>query len=236
MDLEHKIWFDGVCSTDLDVVVSGEKCFTAAERDVTLIDVPGRSGSLVIDNGRYKNCTIQYPAFCRDFINQASSIRTWLTRNTGYCRLQDSYDPDCFRLARCVGPIEFSPGFLNRTATFEMLFDCKPQRYYLDGENAVRLSVSGRIRNRTSFPALPLVTVSGSGEGSLTIGERTVTILSLDGSLTLDSDTKNAYKGTENKNSAIRAAEFPVLNPGENEISWTGGVTGVEIMPRWWTL
>ena len=29
---------------------------------------------------------------------------------------------------------------------------------------------------------------------------------------------------------------FPRLGPGVTEISWTGGVTAVEIVPRWWTL
>ena len=27
--------------------------------------------------------------------------------------------------------------------------------------------------------------------------------------------------------------EFPVLEPGDNSISWTGTVTKVEIVPRW---
>ena len=68
------------------------------------------------------------------------------------------------------------------------------------------------------------------------IGRYTVKLLSIDESLTLDSDTQNAYKGTQNKNNTILAPEFPRLEPGENEISWQGGVEKIEIIPRWWTL
>jgi phage-related protein len=82
----------------------------------------------------------------------------------------------------------------------------------------------------------PLITVYGAGAGTLTAGGRTVQLKSLDGWLTLDCDLQNAYKGTQNKNNTIFAPEFPVLPPGESAVTWTGGVTRVEIIPRWWTL
>lgn len=33
---------------------------SSPERDVNVISVPGRNGDLVIDNGRFKNITIEY--------------------------------------------------------------------------------------------------------------------------------------------------------------------------------
>ena len=71
---------------------------------------------------------------------------------------------------------------------------------------------------------------------SLKIVSYTVEILSLDGYVMLDSDTQNAYKDTLNKNNTISAPEFPVLQPGINNISWDGGIQAVEITPRWWTV
>ena len=29
---------------------------------------------------------------------------------------------------------------------------------------------------------------------------------------------------------------YPTLQPGENTVSWSGGITGVIVTPRWWTL
>ena len=56
------------------------------------------------------------------------------------------------------------------------------------------------------------------------------------GAVVLDSDTQNAYLGAVNLNSTISAPEFPTLPAGESAVRWTGGITGVEIIPRWWTL
>ena len=63
-----------------------------------------------------------------------------------------------------------------------------------------------------------------------------VQIKNLSSSLTLDCELQDAYKGLENHNADISAPEFPVLEAGENRIGWTGGVTHIEIIPRWWTL
>ena len=58
----------------------------------------------------------------------------------------------------------------------------------------------------------------------------------IDGYVTINSDVGLVYKGTENKNSTVNFIEFPTLQVGENIIDWTGGITKVEIIPRWCTL
>ena len=34
----------------------------------------------------------------------------------------------------------------------------------------------------------------------------------------------------------LKNREFPKLVPGSNTISFSGGITSVEIIPRWWTI
>ena len=63
-----------------------------------------------------------------------------------------------------------------------------------------------------------------------------MTISKITSGMILDSLTQNAYLGNSNLNGNISAAEFPVLLPGESRISFTGGVTSLDIVPRWWTL
>lgn len=237
MDTGRALWFDGVCSAEFGIIVSGEQRFDAPERDVTILEIPGRSGHLTIDNGRYKNIDIIYTAGIRcDFLRVENAVRSWLTSPVGYRRLEDSTDPERFRMAMFRGPLRFETGFACDSATFPITFDCAPQRFLKSGEFPAAFSAPGVLYNGTAFAAKPLITVSGSGAGSVTVGGVTVGILSLDGALTLDCDTQNAYSGTQNKNNTISAPVFPALLPGENEISWTGGVIGVEVTPRWWTL
>lgn len=235
--MAHKLWFDGVCSADYGIYISGENSFSAPERDTATVEVPGRNGALVFDNGRYKNVTITYPAIIyRNFAQNVEAAKCWLLGNHGYCILESDYDPLHYRMARYSGPIDFNTWFLNRAATVELTFDCKPQRFLKAGEMPLTMSRAGKVFNPAPFQALPLVTVRGNGAGELHINGVTIQIFALSDYLVVDCDTQNAYKGTENKNGSIYAPAFPVLTPGENAVAWSGGVTSVELTPRWWTL
>lgn len=237
-----KFWFDGQCSAHFGLMVSGSGTYNAPERDVELVAVPGRNGELILDNGRYKNISVSYPiSICRDFPSKAAVARGWLMSKSGYKRLEDGYDPDHFRMAMFKGPIDFDVSFLSRTGEATLTFNCKPQRFLKAGEHAIPMAAPGSLWNPTGFPALPLITVYGTGAGTLTVGERTVEIKALEGHIVLDSDTQNAYYVSEsgtyvNQNGVIYAPEFPVLEAGQTPISWTGDITNIEIIPRWWTL
>lgn len=227
---------EGKSSRDYGIYISGSGTYDAPERDVSTVEIPGRNGNLLIDNGRFKNTSLKYPAFVRKhFKTRTDGAKRWLLKNAGYRRLEDSYHPDEFRLARFAGPLEFDMKFLNRSGECELIFDCKPQRFLKSGE--VWESVTGPITlyNPTGFPALPLIRVYGTA-GILIVGNIQVRIDAIDGYLDLDCDTQNALKGTKNCNGDIYAPDFPVLPEGTTGVSFSGGITRIEIQPRWWKL
>ena len=85
------------------------------------------------------------------------------------------------------------------------------------------------------------MTVYGTGAGTVTLGQVTVPIFSIQDQLILDCDLQNAYRQSDAGildycNGDIYAPQFPVLQPGENPVEFTGDITGVEIIPRWWEL
>ena len=232
----HYFTYRGKKSCDFGIYISGDQTFNAPERDVENIEIPGRNGSLAISRNRFKNITVPYSAFIRrDFAANTAGATAWLLGNDGYQRLEDTYHPDFFRMARFSGPVDFDVRFLNYSGEATLIFDCLPQRWRKDGESSSIYTEARTIYNDL-FPALPLIKVNGTGTGNLYVGRYTVEILSLDEYVMLDSDTQNAYKGTLNKNNTIFAPEFPVLEPGENHISWDGDISSVEITPRWWTV
>ncbi len=234
--MRHFFQFDGKCSENFGIYISGGQTFGAPEKDVESIEIPGRNGNLTISRNRFKNITVSYPAFIREkFYENTKSARAWLLGSDGYCRLEDTYHPDYFRMAQFIGPLDFETRFLNYSGETTLSFDCKPQRWKKDGERATRYTQPVKLYN-DGFPALPLIKVFGSSSGRLYVGSYTVEIQSLDEYVILDSDLQNAYKGTLNKNNTISAPEFPVLQPGENTVSWDGGITSVEVSPRWWTI
>lgn len=230
--------FGGKSCRDFGVVCSGSGTYGAPERDVESVEVPGRSGTLLIDKGRWKNISVTYPCFIvRDFAESMAGLRAWLLSRRGYQRLEDGYDPTHYRLAQFRAALSPEVAAGGRAANFDVAFDCKPQRYLVSGETAVSMTNGGTLTNPTLFDALPLITVTGSGAGALTVGGVVVTINSMpEETLVLDCETQDARGATANRNSVISAPVFPSLAPGATAISWTGDIESVSVVPRWWTL
>lgn len=251
------LWFDGESAAANGLIISGSGTFDAPERDVEMVSIPGRNGDLIIDNGRYKNISVSYPAsIYTDFASNAEKARAWLGSRTGYCRLEDDYDPDHFRLARFKGPLRFTPGFLNRTAECTITFDCKPQRFLKSGEAEISVTNGCSIVNPTMFPAKPLLIITCTSAIAL------FTVKGANGSYHFDVDTSTleeqvtVYLDTEDGSVYTYAPDSgvrqnrpsigsmdlgkDVLVPGVNIVSVgtliSGSVAAVQIVPRWWTL
>lgn len=232
--------FDGKNSLDYKIGIDKCPASNHAARVVEKISVPGRSGDLIRDTGAFSNVTQPYEIWfkaktCGTTV-AARNIASWLLSGNGYKRLEDSYDPDVFRIALFSGPFDVENWMLlYGRATIE--FDCKPQRYFKSGEYPISI-ISGQVINNIWNDALPLIEITGNGDGEIVIGTVTTSITGMDGGIILDSETQNAYYGTLNKNNnvIISGADFPYLPNGDTAIMWSGGITGVKITPRWWTI
>lgn len=233
--------FDGTNSAVYGLVVSGSGTFNAPKRDVTVVEVPGHNGTLTIDNGRFKNITVTYPGIVMfrsgsTFADQIRRANAWLCSARGYKRLTDDYHPEYFRLARFKDGADWETAAINTAGRVKIQFDCDPRRFLFSGENVVtKNSSGGYITNGTLFDALPLITVYGSGSGTITVGTTEVAISDIGTSVTLDCEICRAYNGATARDGTI-SGQYPKLAPGRNTIRWTGGVTKIEITPRWWTV
>ena len=229
--------YDGKNSQDLGLLISGEKTYNSPSRDVTTVSIPGRSGDLIIDNRRYNNVEISYTvSFRKDVPEKTRALKAWLLSNAGYRRLEDTYQPEYFRLAAISNATAFEIS-INRYGTAELIFKCNPFLFSKGGEQTVSIPASGgRIYNPEYFESQPIITVYGNGNGVLSVNNINYNLSDIDGYVTINSDVGLVYKGTENKNSTVNFIEFPTLQVGENIIDWTGGITKVEIIPRWCTL
>lgn len=231
--MENFLIFNGKSSADFGVWISGGGTFDAPTRDTDSEIIPGRNGTLFFDNGRYNNITVSYPAFIsRNFAVRVAAFRSFLAAQIGYCRLEDTYSPDTFRLACFRNGLKVSTAVRNLGGTFDIEFDCKPQRFLKSGEKFVSYASGAKLINRTDFEALPII--KASGNGTITLNGTAITISGNSGTIFIDCDTQDAFNGATNKNSFITPT-FPKLSPGENTLTYSG-VSGVQIMPRWWTL
>ena len=172
--------FDGKSSLDYGVYLTGEGVFNAPERAVEMIEIPGRNGEYALDQGRFKNITVTYKAGMvdyseSDFATRVSDVRNWLCSKVGYCRLEDDYNPNEYRMAVYMSGIQVDHEDL-QTGEFEITFDCKPQRWLTSGETAVSVANNGTITNPTRFDSQP--TIITNGYGNFSVNEQLVNITS----------------------------------------------------------
>lgn len=129
--------FDGVNLTDrFGLVISGAGTFTAPVRSVESLSLLGRNGNLIRDFGAYENLEVVYSGsgLKHEDIGNLDDLRAFLSvRQGGYYPLSDSYHPGEYRMARFMGPFAPELGASLRVAGFDLAFECKPQRFLLNG-------------------------------------------------------------------------------------------------------
>lgn len=232
--------YNGVRSTAVGVIVEKYPQRPIPKRKAERFSVPGRSGDVIAVEDAWENVRQRYEIYVSaegpGLPVVAAAAARWLMQ-PGYCRLEDEYDRDVFRLAAYLGPVDLE-NTLNSFGRAAIEFDCDPRRFLKTGDIPAAMTNGGKLLNPTGFTALPLIRVSGSGAGTVTLGGVTVSLTECDG-VTIDCQEQDCTRLVDsvetNFNSGMTGG-FPKLGAGISEVSWTGGVTAVEIVPRWWTL
>lgn len=231
--------FNGVSSQDLHALVQEPPEYVFPEKDQTSTHVPGRNGDIVVDDGTWQNVNRKYniaiDARKFSYAEVASKLVQWLHSTSGYARLEDTYEPDYFRMAMYKESGSIS-NIYSKAGQLDVVFDCKPQRYLKSGEKTDDINTNTVYYNPTGFSSNPKIVVHGSGSGVISIGQYTININNILDAMVIDSEIQDTYKGNINCNSRVSILNYPKLVPGNNNISISGGISHIEITPRWWTL
>lgn len=231
--------FGGVTSDSVGVTVERYPSLDRPQRKVERFSVPGRSGDIIMVQDAWENYEQDYEIFAgsRSFGAAPAafiSVADWLYSKSGYQRLEDTYEPDYYRLACFEGPFEVENA-LSQFGRATITFNCQPQRFLKSGETAVTLTTSTTMSNPTSFTAKPVITVHGSGSGTITCGYKALTISSITDGMIIDSEKQDAYYSATNLNNVV-SGSYPVIPGGNHIMAISGGITSIEVVPNWWTL
>ena len=232
--------FNGRPSRDFGIYISGSGTFGAPKRKFEEFTVPGRNGVLNIDSGTFENASVSYKcSIVRGFTQNAAAMRAWLLSPAGYCRLEDTYHPEEFRMAQYSGGVDFTDFTqLLRAASVTLTFDCKPQRFLKSGENPIYNPT--RIYNPTSFPAKPIIKFKmTAASGSVAVGECNIAISGMTNGeiITIDAETMDAVGAFGgNVNNGITVTGDMLLQPKTYATVSSSGVTDLTITPRWWII
>lgn len=164
MAVFNSFTFDGINSLDYGIYITGEAVYNAPERVVEMVTVPGRNGSIAIDQGRFENIEVTYPAGCfadsqTDFADKVMRFRNALASRYTYKRLTDEYHSDEYRLGLYKSGLDVEAVRYGTAGQFDITFDCKPQRFLTSGETAVTPSDYGNPQTETG----ELVTIESDG-------------------------------------------------------------------------
>lgn len=164
----NSLIFGNISSADYGIYITGEAVYNAPERAVEMVTVAGRNGAIALDQGRWENVEVSYPAGCfgddqNDFATRISNFRNAIVSQLGYQRLTDTYNPNEYRLGVYASGLDVKPASMNRAGEFTISFDCKPQRFLTSGETETTVSSGGTLTNPTEYESSPLLKVEGYG-------------------------------------------------------------------------
>ncbi len=229
------IWH-GVPSNEVPVVVEHRPGRKIPQRKMSVISIPGSNRDILISQDAYEPIIQTYDIHIPpNILRLDAAIRNvtdWLCV-TGYNRLEDSYEPSVFRMAYYQGGQDIE-NILGKAGRAKIDFVCRPERWLKIGETPIVMQTTGNIHNPTGKTSKPLITVNGSGSGTLTVGNYTISMSDCNG-VVLDCEDEDAYRGSTNMNGTVSGI-FPRIDSGAVSVRWTGGVAGVTIVPRWWMI
>ena len=172
------IIFNGKSSDDFGLVVEYFPESVHAARRGELTPIPGRNGVIVREDGSFDSYVQTYQIWFRktnenpnDTYTNARAVADWLLNSREFQRLEDSYEPEFFRLARYSGSLNVETVLRNHgRATIQ--FDVQPQRYLNLGETEISVESSvddGVYSGVITLKSIPFGAVSifvGSSSGS----------------------------------------------------------------------
>lgn len=222
-----------------DIIIEEVPGETIPERKKNIYSIPGRNGNIIDLQDAWEDKDKEYKIFApgkkeEDYTNFVNSLAEWISASNGYERLEDTFSPDIYRMAYISGEIDTS-SFANIHGEAKIKFRCNPEKWLKAGEKTISLKSNGSIRNPSFQKSKPLITVHGNGAGVLQIGSNEINITEIGNSVTVDSNTWRAFNGTTARDSTIKG-DYPILLGGINTITFSGGITSVDIIPRWWKL
>lgn len=160
MLMHNYLIYAGINTLDYGIRINGKRTYGAPERDETMVSVPGKNGDVVLDNGRWLNRVVSYDcSIARDFRHRFDSFRQAVMAAHGYQRMEDTYHPDEFYLARLSGALEPTVNLQLDAGTFTLSFDRKPQRFLQSGEIEIEGTSPVYTYNPTLYASRPIIRV-----------------------------------------------------------------------------
>lgn len=227
----------GKKSTDFGLRIEEGISFDSPELDLEFVEIKGRDGDVPIDNERFKSVNKTFPVTMfpidgKSKSEQMTDISNWLKSNKSYVSLTVANEPLYSYLALYHEQYSIEQ-FLRYYGRAVLNFKIMPYKFLKTGLSEISLGTS--ITNPTKRPSRPKITIKGSGNITLKIGNSTWTLKNIDGGIVIDTllDVVTTLDGKRPTWDKITTYPLPKINTGQNVVTITGTVTEIKIIPRW---
>lgn len=227
-----KLKIDNIYTDEYGIKPKGRILVPTAEQDVEYVNIKGRHGSLSKKYG-YKDIPlpIHFTMHDENFKPIFRKAKPFLLSAK---TLVFDDDNAVFYKVKSVR-IDPAENVMKTFGEFTVYFVLDPFQYEIEND-PITITKETTIEN-DGHTAQPIITVQVAGTGKIYIGEQEVAIKDVNGTITIDSEMQNAYRGgypPQNMNNRM-VGQFPVLEHGSNIISFDGDITELEIIcnRRW---
>ncbi|QFR23231.1 hypothetical protein [Schleiferilactobacillus harbinensis] len=207
----------------------------------TLTQISGKSTAVIVSNNRYDNVSQAFPFRTLPGANPLQLMRAhravldWLY----------SVTPDTYHKIEFTGiPNTYFMGIPTTVtamtdagdhATLSVTFSMEPFAYDNDGDVYLPVSEGQNFANSYQIMSVPLIHVTGNGNGSFDLNGKTYSVVGVKDELWLDCEDEVAYdKNNDVVPNAVQFDDyaFPTLQPGDNVFSNIKNI-GLEMKPHW---
>ena len=226
--------YKGIRSSDMGLQINGNLDFSSPRRDMNLVSVAGRDGDLVIDNGRYESVTktinCRLKTTNENVETVINRIHNWLATDVTFHDFHWSGDPSFTYKAMVENPMRTQRA-LSKLARIALQFRIHPIKY-LTSSLTNREVVSGtNIVNQFQLAAKPIIRVIGNDDIVINIGAQVLDLRDVVDEITIDCEMMTVIGADGKAVFAKMYSPFPVLQPGNNVITFDDNVQ-VFVTPR----
>ena len=204
------------------IIVEYTPKISKAKKKIKIYEIDGRNGFVSVDTGTYEPFNIQVECHFNQNANKDE-----------ICEFLDGYGTLSFDGKRQYTAV------INNAIEFEkvLMFKKFPIKFLVnpiaeDIESTLEQIISNDTTltiDDTYSDIYPILRLECTGDISITINNKTFYLKGTDGTYTLDCKNKVIVDSNGNNASSLMLYDFPKLNKGNNQISYTGTINSFEI-------
>lgn len=204
------------------IIVEETPKISKGQKNIDVYTIPGRNGFLSIDNGTYQSFVVSVSCHFNETAD-FDDIKEFLD---GYGTL--SFDGEREYTGIIQNSISFEKILMFKKFVVQFLVnpiaeDINSTTYNVSSAEEV-LNIVGATATIT-----PILEITGSGDITITINNKSFNLLDIDGTYILDSKSKIITKNGINAANKM-LYDFPTLKGGENNISYIGNISSFKII------